>query len=146
MAFSDSAIIAALGEHLRAATPPTGETIRVVYDYPPESLGATPAIVVYEGGDAIAYGAANRRTTLQLQAVLYLPLVEYARSYARVATLREFMRDALLDAVLLNTTSGVSQASVTSTSVDTTDYADAPFISVTANIEVVGVEVISPSA
>lgn len=146
MAFSDSTIIAALGAHLRASTPPASETIRVVYDYPPESLGASPAIVIYEGGDAIAYGAANRRTTLQLQAVLYLPLVEYARSYARVATLRAFMRDALLDAVLLDTTSGVSQASVTSTSVDTTDYADAPFISVTANIEVVGVEVISPSA
>ena len=146
MAFDDSTIIAALGAHLRASTPPTGETIRIVYDYPPESLGASPAIVIYEGGDAIAYGAANRRTTLQLQAVLYLPLVEYARSYARVATLRAFMRDSLLDAVLLDTTSGVSQASVTSTSVDTTDYADAPFISVTANIEVVGVEVISPSA
>ncbi len=146
MAFSDSAIIAALGAHLRAATPPTGETIRVVYDYPPESLGAVPAVVIYEGSDSIAYGAANRRVTLQLTAVLYLPLVEYARSYARVATLRAWMRDSLIDAVLLNGASGVSQASVTSTSVDTTEYGDAPFIAITANIEVVGVEIIAPSA
>ena len=143
---NDATVIAALGAHLRAATPPTGETIRVVYDYPPESLGAVPAIVIYPGGDSIAYGAANRRTSLQLQAVLYLPLVEYARSYARIATLRAWMRDSLLDGVLLDGTSGVSQASVTGTGVDSTDYADAPFISLSANIEVVGVEIIAPSA
>jgi hypothetical protein len=143
---NDATVIAALGAHLRAATPPSGETIRVVYDYPPESLGAVPAIVIYPGSDSIAYGAANRRTTLQLQAVLYLPLVEYARSYARIATLRAWMRDSLLDGVLLNGTSGVSQASVTGTVVDSTDYADAPFISLSANIEIVGVEIIAPSA
>ena len=143
---NDATVIAALGAHLRASTPPTGETIRVVYDYPPESLGAVPAIVIYPGADSIAYGAANRRTSLQLQAVLYLPLVEYARSYARIATLRAWMRDSLLDGVLLDGTSGVSQASVTGTVVDSTDYADAPFISLSANIEVVGVEIIAPSA
>jgi hypothetical protein len=143
---NDATVIAALGAHLRAATPPSGETIRVVYDYPPESLGAVPAIVIYPGSDSIAYGAANRRTTLQLQAVLYLPLVEYARSYARIATLRAWMRDSLLDGVLLDGTSGVSQASVTGTVVDSTDYADAPFISLSANIEIVGVEIIAPSA
>jgi hypothetical protein len=143
---NDATVIAALGTHIRNTTPPTGETIRVVYDYPPESLGAVPAVVVYPGSDSVAYGAANRRTTLQLNAVLYLPLVEYARSYARIATLRAWMRDLLLDAVLLNGTSGVSQASVTSTVVDSTDYGDAPFISVSANIEVVGIEVIAPSA
>jgi hypothetical protein len=143
---NDTTVIAALGEHIRNATPPTGETIRIVYDYPPESLGAVPAVVIYPGSDSVAYGAANRRTTLQLSAVLYLPLVEYARSYARIATLRAWMRDLLLDGVLLDGANGVSQASVTSTVVDSTDYGDAPFISLTANIEVVGVEIIAPSA
>lgn len=146
MAFEDSTVIAALADHLATKAAPSGETIRKVYPYPPESLGAVPAIVVYEGSDSIAYGAANRRVTLQLTAVLYLPLVEYARSYARVATLRAWMRDSLIDAVLLNSASGVSQASVTSTTVDTTEYADSPYIAVTANIEVVGVEIIAPSA
>ena len=143
---NDATVIAALGAHIRAATPPTDETIRVVYDYPPESPGAVPAVVIYPGSDSVAYGAANRRTTLQLSAVLYLPLVEYARSYARIATLRAWMRDLLLDAVLLNGASGVSQASVTATSVDTTDYGDAPMMSVSSTIEVVGVEIIAPSA
>ena len=143
---NDATVIAALGAHIRNATPPTGETIRVVYDYPPESLGAVPAVVIYPGSESVAYGAANRRTSLQLSAVLYVPLVEYARSYARIATLRAWMRDLLLDGVLLDGANGVSQASVTGTVVDTTDYGDAPFIALTANIEVVGVEIIAPSA
>jgi hypothetical protein len=56
------------------------------------------------------------------------------------------MRDLLLDGVLLDGANGVSQASVTGTIVETTDYGDAPFIALTANVEVVGVEVIAPSA
>lgn len=146
MAFSDSAIVEAIAAHLRAKTPPTGETLRFVSAYPVESLGAVPAVVLYEGSDAVAYGAGNRSITLTVNAILYLPLVEYARSYKRIALWRTWMRDTLLDAVLLNSTDGVAQASVTSTSTDTSDFSDAPMITITATIEIASVEAIAPSA
>lgn len=146
MAFSDSAIVEAIAAHLRAKTPPTGETLRFVSAYPVESLGAVPAVVLYEGSDAVSYGAANRSITLTVNAILYLPLVEYARSYKRIALWRTWMRDSLLDAVLLNSTDGVAQASVTSTSTDTSDFSDAPVITITATIEIASVEAIAPSA
>ena len=146
MAFSDSAIVEAIAAHLRAKTPPTGETLRFVSAYPVESLGAVPAVVLYEGSDAVAYGAGNRSITLTVNAILYLPLVEYARSYKRIALWRTWMRDTLLDAVLLNSTDGVAQASVTSTSTDTSDFSDAPVITITATIEIASVEAIAPSA
>ena len=146
MPFSDSAIVEAIAAHLRAKTPPTGETLRFVSAYPVESLGAVPAVVLYEGSDAVAYGAGNRSITLTVNAILYLPLVEYARSYKRIALWRTWMRDTLLDAVLLNSTDGVAQASVTSTSTDTSDFSDAPVITITATIEIASVEAIAPSA
>lgn len=142
----DATVIAALGAHLRTKTPPSGQSVRVVYDYPPDGLGATPAIVIFPGSDTVNYGAANRTTVLRLDAVLYLPAVEYSRQYALLSAWRTWMRDSLLDAVLLNGAAGVSQASVTSTVIDSTEYGDAPFITVTANIEVAGVEAIAPSA
>ena len=143
---NDATVLNALAAHLRASTPPTGETIRFVSAYPVESIPASPAILLFEGSDSVAYGAANRTTTLQVQAVLYLPLVEYARQYARIATLRAWMRDSLLDGVLLDGTAGVGQASVTGTTTDTSDYGDAPFVTITANIEIIGVEAIAPTA
>jgi hypothetical protein len=146
MAFSDSAILEAIAAHYDAKTPPTGETLRFVSAYPVESLGAVPAVVLYEGSDAVAYGAGNRSITLTVNAVLYLPLVEYARSYKRISVWREWMRDSLLDAVLLNSTNGVAQASIASTSTDTSDFSDAPVITITATIEIAGVEAIAPSA
>jgi len=143
---NDATVLNALAAHFAAKTPPTGETIRFVSAYPVESIPASPAIVLFEGSDSVSYGAANRNTTIQVQAILYLPLVEYARQYARTANLRAWMRDALLDAVLLNGTDGVGQASVVSTTTDTSDYGDAPFITITANIEITGVEAIAPTA
>ena len=56
------------------------------------------------------------------------------------------MRDVLLDGVQLNGTNGVSQASVVSTNVDSSEYGVSSFIIVTANIQIIGVEVIAPSA
>ena len=143
---NDAVVLNALAAHYRAATPPTGETIRFVSAYPVEAIPATPAIILFEGSDSITYGAASRNTTIQVQAILYLPLVEYARQYARIATLRAWMRDSLLDGVLLDGTDGVGQASITSTTTDSSDYGDAPFITVTANIEITGVEAIAPTA
>jgi hypothetical protein len=143
---NDAVVLNALAAHFRAATPPTGETIRFVSAYPVESIPASPAIILFEGSDTIAYGASNRTTTIQVQAILFLPLVEYARQYARIATLRAWMRDALLDGVLLDGTNGVGQASVVSTTTDTSDYGDAPFVQITASIEIIGVEAIAPTA
>jgi hypothetical protein len=143
---NDATVLNAIATHYRAATPPTGETIRFVSAFPVESIPASPAIILFEGSDAVTYGAASRNTTIQVQAILYLPLVEYARQYARTATLRAWMRDSLLDGVLLDGTDGVGQASITSTTTDTSDYGDAPFITITANIEVTGVEAIAPTA
>jgi len=145
-AFDDGTILEAIAAHYTAATPPAGETLKKAFAYPPDGLNATPAIVLYPGSDSVAYGASNRQVSLSVAATLYLPLVEYARNYARTAKWRAFMRDAMLDAVQLNGTSGVSQASVTGTVVDSSEYGDAPFITITANIQVIGVEVISPSA
>lgn len=146
MAFADTAIIAAIGAHLRGKTPPSGQTLKVVYDYPPESLGAVPAIVLFPGSDSQAFNGGGRIINLQVQAILYLPAVEYARQYESIATWRTWMRDALLDAVLLNSTDGVAQASVTGTTVDATDYGDATFVTVQATMQIVGAESISPSA
>jgi hypothetical protein len=143
---NDAVVLDALAAHYRAATPPTGETIRFVSAYPVEAIPASPAIILFEGSDSVSYGAASRNTTIQVQAILYLPLVEYARQYARTATLRAWMRDSLLDGVLLDGTDGVGQASVVSTTTDTSDYGDAPFITITANIEITGVEAIAPTA
>ena len=143
---NDAVVLNALAAHFRAATPPTGETIRFVSAYPVESIPASPAIILFEGSDTIAYGASNRTTTIQVQAILFLPLVEYARQYARIATLRAWMRDALLDGVLLDGTDGVGQASVVSTTTDTSDYGEAPFVQITATIEIIGVEAIAPTA
>jgi len=143
---NDAVVLNALAAHLRAQTPPTGETIRFVSAYPVESIPASPAIILFEGSDTIAYGASNRTTTIQVQAILFLPLVEYARQYARIATLRAWMRDSLLDGVLLDGTDGVGQASVVSTTTDTNDYGDAPFVQITATIEIIGVEAIAPTA
>ena len=143
---NDATVLNAIAAHFVAKTPPTGETIRFVSAYPVESIPASPAIVLFEGSDSVTYGAASRNTTIQVQAILYLPLVEYARQYARTANLRAWMRDALIDAVLLNGTDGVGQASVVSTTTDTSDYGDAPFITITANIEITGVEAIAPTA
>lgn len=144
---NDATVLAAIGAHLRALTPPSGQTIKVVYDYPPESLGATPAVVLFPGSDSISYGASNRTTELTVSAVLYLPQVEYARNFAGLAVWRAWMRDALIAAVLLNSTNGVAQASVTSTTIDGgTEYADASFMSLTATMEIIGVEPISASA
>jgi hypothetical protein len=143
---NDATVIAALGAHLRTKTPPTGQSVRVVYDYPPDSLGATPAIVLFPGTDSVNYGAANRTTVLNIDAVLYLPAVEYSRQYALLSAWRTWMRDSLLDGVLLDGAEGVSQASIVSTVIDSTEYGDAPFITVTGNIAVAGVEAISPSA
>ena len=146
MAFDDATILEALAAHIKAATPPTGETLKQSFAYPPDGMGATPAVVLYPGGDSIAYGASNRQTNLSVNATLYLPLVEYARQYARIATLRAWMRDSLLDGVLLDGTDGVGQASVVSTTTDTSDYGDAPFVQITATIEIIGVEAIAPTA
>jgi hypothetical protein len=143
---NDAVVLNALAAHFRAATPPTGETIRFVSAYPVESIPASPAIILFEGSDTIAYGASNRTTTIQVQAILFLPLVEYARQYARISTLRAWMRDSLLDGVLLDGTDGVGQASVVSTTTDTSDYGDAPFVQITATIEIIGVEAIAPTA
>jgi len=146
VAFSDTTIIAAIGSHLRTKTPPTGQTLKVVYDYPPESLGALPAIVIFPGSDAQRFNGGGRIITLNVSAILYLPAVEFARQYETIATWRTWMRDTLIDAVLLNSTDGVAQASVTGTAVDSTDYGDATMITVTATMEIVGAESISPSA
>lgn len=143
---NDATVLNAIAAHYAAKTPPTGETIRFVSAYPVESIPASPAIILFEGSDSVSYGAASRNTTIQVQAILYLPLVEYARQYARTAALRAWMRDSLLDAVLLNGTDGVGQASVVSTTTDSSDYGEASFITITANIEITGVEAIAPTA
>jgi hypothetical protein len=142
----DYAVLSALATHFRNATPPTGETLRLVAAFPPESLGATPALVLYEGSDTVSYGASSRTTTLNITAVLHLPLVEFARSYERISKWRTWLRDSLIDGVLLENTAGVGQASIVGTSTDTTDYGDAPMLTITGTIEVVGVEAISASA
>lgn len=143
----DTTVLEALAAHVAAATPPTGYVVKKVFAYPVESIsGALPAVVLYSGSDSVEYGASNRRTTLSVKLALYLPLVEYAAQYRILNVWRAWVRDLLIDGVTLNSTSGVAQASVTSTDINSTEYADAPVIEVSANIEIVGVEAISTSA
>lgn len=143
----DVTVLEALADHVRGKTPPQGRVVKQVFAYPVESIsGALPAVVLYSGSDSVEYGASNRRTTLTVKLALYLPLVEYAAQYKILNTWRAWVRDLLIDGVTLNSTSGVAQASVTSTDINSTEYADAPVIEVSANVEIVGVEAISTSA
>jgi len=143
----DVTVLEALADHVRGKTPPQGRVVKKVFAYPVESIsGALPAVVLYSGADSVEYGASNRRTTLTVKLALYLPLVEYAAQYKILNTWRAWVRDLLIDGVTLNSTDGVSQASVTSTDINSTEYAEAPVIEVSCNIEIVGVEAISTSA
>lgn len=147
MSFSDATIIAGLATHLRNQTPPSGYTLRAVHAYPPDNLPVVPAAVIIPGDDSIAYGAANRQVTLTLSATIYIqPQADLARKYADLNAWRTWLRDSLIDGVTLDGTDAVAQASVTSTSLGTDTWADQDYLTISASIEVTGVEAINASA
>lgn len=147
MSFNDATIIGGLAAHLSARTPPTGYALRNVYSYPPDNLAVVPAIVIIPGDDIVSYGAANRQVVLTLTAVLYLqPQADLGRKYADLMVWRTWLRDALIDGVTLNGTDAVAQASVTSTRMGTDTWADQEYLTISANIDVTGVEAINASA
>jgi len=147
LSFSDTAIIAGLAAHLSAKTPPAGYTLRAVHAYPPDNLPVVPAAVIVPGEDTIAYGAANRQVVLTLNATVYIqPQADLARKYADLNAWRTWLRDILIDGVTLDGTDAVAQASVTSTSLGTDTWADQDYLTISASIEVTGVEAINASA
>lgn len=147
MSFNDATIIAGLAAHLTAQSPPAGYTLRTVHPYPPDNLAVVPAAVIIPGDDAIAYGASNRQVTLTLNVVIYIqPQADLARKYTDLMVWRTWLRDVLINGVTLDDTSGVSQASVTSTSMGTDTWADSDFLTITATVEVSTVEAIATSA
>ena len=147
MSFNDATVIAGLAAHLNAKTPPTGYALRQVYAYPPDNLAVVPAIVIVPGEDRVEYGAANRQVVLTLTAILYLqPQADLARKYADLMVWRTWLRDSLIDGVTLDGTDAVAQASVTSTTMGTDTWADQEYLTISASIDVAGVEAISASA
>ena len=147
MSFNDATIISGLAAHLSASTPPTGYTLRQVHAYPPDNLAVVPAVVIIPADDSINYGAANRQITLNLTATVYLqPQADLARKYADLMAWRTWLRDCLLNGVTLDGTDAVAQASVVSTSMGTDVWADSEYLTITAAIEVTGVEAINGSA
>lgn len=147
MSFNDATVIAGLAAHLTAKTPPNGYTLRQVYAYPPDNLAVVPAIVIVPGEDKVEYGAANRQVVLTLTAILYLqPQADLARKYADLMVWRTWLRDSLIDGVTLDGTDAVAQASVTSTTMGTDTWADQEYLTISASIDVSGVEAISASA
>lgn len=147
MSFNDATVIAGLAAHLTAKTPPTGYSLRQVYAYPPDNLAVVPAIVIVPGEDRVEYGAANRQVVLTLTAILYLqPQADLARKYADLMVWRTWLRDSLIDGVTLDWTDSVAQASVTSTTMGTDTWADQEYLTISASIDVAGVEAISASA
>ena len=147
MSFNDVTIINALAAHLRAATPPTGYTLRTVHAYPPDNLAVVPAVVIVPADDSVSYGAANRQVTLNLTATVYLqPQADLARKYADLMAWRTWLRDSLIDGVTLDGADAVAQASVISTSIGTDQWAEQDYLTVTASIVIAAVEAINASA
>ncbi len=147
MSFNDVTIINALAAHLRAATPPTGYTLRQVHAYPPDNLAVVPAAVIVPAEDSVTYGAANRKVTLNLAVTVYLqPQADMARKYQDLMAWRTWLRDSLIDGVTLDGTDAVAQASVTGTSIGNDQWADSDFLTVTATVEISSVEAINVSA
>ena len=147
MSFNDATIVAGLAAHLNAKTKPTGYSLRAVHAYPPDNLAVVPAAVIIPAEDTINYGAANRQVTLTLTATIYIqPQADLARKYADLAAWRTWLRDSLIDGVTLDGTDAVAQASVVSTSIGTDTWADSDYLTISATIEVTGVEAINASA
>ena len=147
MSFNDATIISGLAAHLTAQTPPTGYTLRSVHAYPPDNLAVVPACVIIPGDDSVSYGASNRQVVLSFNATVYLqPQADLGRKYADLMAWRTWLRDCLLNGVTLDGTDAVAQASVVSTSMGTDVWADSEYLTITAAIEVTGVEAINASA
>lgn len=147
MSFSDKTVIEGLRDHLQNMAAPVGYTLRAVHAYPPDNLAVAPAIVIIPGDDTVAYGASNRQITLTLNVTLYLtPQADLARKYEDLMTWRTWLRDALIDGVTLDATSGVSQASVVSTTMGTDTWGDQDFLTISAGVEISCVEAIATSA
>lgn len=147
MSFSDKTVIEAVQEHLESTAAPIGYTLRKVHAYPPDNLAVSPAVVIIPGDDTIAYGASNRQITLTLNVTMYvLPQADLARKYEDLMTWRTWLRDAFIDGVTLDGTSGVTQASVVSTVIGTDTWADQDFLTISATVEVAAVEAINTSA
>jgi hypothetical protein len=147
VSFNDQTVIAGLATHLKNHTPPSGYSLRNVYSYPPDNLAVVPAAVIIPGDDTIAYGASNRQITLTLNVVIYIqPQADLGRKYADLMTWRTWLRDSLIDGVTLDGTDAVAQASVTSTSIGTDNWADSDYLTITATVEIAAVEAIATSA
>jgi hypothetical protein len=144
---NDATILAGLAAHLTAATPPTGYTLRQVHTFPPDNLPVVPACVLIPGDDSISYGASNRQVVLTINATVYIqPQADLGRKYADLMAWRTWLRDSLIDAVTLDDTSTVAQASVTSTAIGTDTWADQDYLTISATVEVAVVEAINTSA
>jgi hypothetical protein len=147
MSFADKTVIEGLRDHLLNTPAPIGYNLRAVHAYPPDNLAVAPAVVIIPGDDTVAYGASNRQITLTLNVTLYLmPQADLARKYEDLMTWRTWLRDAFIDGVTLDNTSGVSQASVVSTTMGTDTWGDQDFLTISAAVEIACVEAIGTSA
>lgn len=141
----DLAIAEALAAAVTALGAPDGEEpIRSVYPYLPDALGATPALCVVPGTDAITYGAANRTITLTATVRVYHRLnADFARRMRTATAWRSHLRDtALTDARLGGL---VDQTNVTSTRISDEEYAGEDYLAIEADISLTRVEPISVS-
>jgi hypothetical protein len=132
---TDLTILDAIADRLASVNPPAGYTLRKVYATPPEGLPATPAAVLFPGGDQISVGNGNRTTVLTVNCVIYLlPIPRMDEKYRDLYTWRAWLRTAFDGAVTIS--GNAVQVAVTGTTLATDTYADQDYLTVQATAEV----------
>lgn len=143
---NDVAIAQALAARGTAVAGPAGyAAFRTAHAFPPDSLGATPALVVIPGNDTVEVGGQTRRTTVTFTVRLYLDTIaDMPRRYQALAAYRSWVRDLYNGSVTLG--GQVDQAGVTSTSTSTDEVGGIEYLTVDATVECVKQEAVSFTA
>jgi hypothetical protein len=142
----DVQVSKALADRALDVNPPTGyPAFRTAHAFPPESFGATPALVVIPGSDSIEVGGQTRRTTVTYTVRLYLDTIaDMARRYEALAAYRTWVRDLYNGAVTLGGL--VDQAGVTATQTSTDEVGGIEYLVVDATVECVKQEAVAYTA
>jgi hypothetical protein len=131
----DAAIATALAARATAVNAPSGyAAIRTAHAFPTDSLGATPAVVVFSGTDQIEYGGQTRRTVLTHAVRVYLDTIaDIKRRSLALAAYRAWGRNLYNGTVTLGGL--VDMTSVTSTTIGTETLGGVDYMVVELTVE-----------
>ena len=143
---NDAAIAQELATRATAVTPPAGyAAIRTGHAFPMESLGATPALVVFAGSDQIEYGGQTRRTVLTHTVRIYLDTIaDIKRRSQALAAYRTWGRNLYNGTVTLGGL--VDMTSVTATATGTETIGGVDYMVVELTVETTKQEALSFTA